>query len=74
MKRIFAFLLINIFLGAAMVAQDETAPLTSVNALTSKRGMAILPAAGDFAIGMDALPVFQVFGQYVQWRYLYQYP
>ncbi len=63
MKKILGIILINIFLSVAMFAQDETTSgYTASSGLTNKKGLAILPAGGDYAIGADALPYLRYLG------------
>ena len=65
MRKIIILSLINIFLVYAAYAQEETASVsttTSSSSIVNKKGMAILPAAGDFAIGGDALPYLRYVG------------
>lgn len=56
MKKILIFVLIA-FTSTAIFAQDS--------ALVNKKGEAILPVAGDIAIGIEATPVFQYFGNFL---------
>lgn len=39
---------------------------TNAQDLTSKNGTPILPEAGDFAVGIDASPIFNFFGNFVK--------
>ena len=52
MKKVIFTLMIALFAVAAVTAQD----------LTSKKGVPILPEKGDYAIGIDAVPFFEYFG------------
>jgi hypothetical protein len=40
--------------------------LNAQEELKNKQGVAILPAAGDYAIGIDATPIFNFFGNFVK--------
>ncbi len=63
MKKILGIILINIFLSVAIFAQEEeTANYGTSTGLTNKKGLAILPAGGDYAIGADALPYLRYVG------------
>jgi hypothetical protein len=53
MKKIILSVIVLSVLLSCVNAQDTL--------LTSKRGKPILPAAGDWAIGIDATPFFQIF-------------
>jgi hypothetical protein len=55
MKKVIFTLMIALFAVAAVTAQEPTD-------LTSKKGVPILPEKGDYAIGIDAIPFFNYFG------------
>lgn len=57
MKKV-SFLLSAILLVAITVSAQEE--------LKNKHGVPILPAAGDYAIGIDASPIFNFFGNFVK--------
>ena len=61
---IIAFLLILV--SCAVIAQEteDVAMSTSSSQLTNKKGMAILPASGDFALGVGAEPILDYFGNF----------
>jgi hypothetical protein len=59
MKNIIILGLLVLFVNAK--AQEPTAS-TTASGPVSKSGVAILPAAGDFAIGIDALPYINFLG------------
>ncbi|MDL2251369.1 hypothetical protein LJC12_00795 [Odoribacter sp. OttesenSCG-928-J03] len=48
-----------VFSTLAQEKQEEAA-----NPLVNKRGIALLPQAGDYAIGIDATPFFEYFGNF----------
>lgn len=56
MKKL-SFLVIFFFVAFILNAQEE---------LKNKQGVPILPAAGDYAIGIDATPIFNFFGNFVK--------
>ncbi len=58
--RKFSILLVALMLAASMFAQEND-PNGEVN-MMSKRGEYILPVAGDFALGINALPMVEYFG------------
>lgn len=58
--RRFSILLVALMLAASMFAQEND-PNGEVN-MMSKRGEYILPVAGDFALGINALPMVEYFG------------
>lgn len=58
MKKIILLLIFALAIVFYSNAQDET----EENGFISKRGVNILPEAGDIAIGIDARPVFEYFG------------
>ena len=59
MKRVIFSIAIMIGIAVAATAQDKT---VSNSTVTNKFGHAILPAAGDFALGIDAVPFLQYLG------------
>ena len=59
MKRVILSIAIMIGIAVAATAQDKT---VSNSTVTNKFGHAILPAAGDFALGIDAVPFLQYLG------------
>jgi len=65
MKKIFILSMINIFLAVSIFAQEEeaVAPVSNIS-LASKNGIKILPTAGDFALGADALPFLRYVGNF----------
>ena len=67
MKKIIISLGLCACVGFTAMAQDMTTeePTTSNNtALVNKRGVPILPSAGDFAIGIDANPFLRYAGNF----------
>jgi len=56
MKKILFYIVIISIFSSGVIAQDTL--------LTSKKGIPILPNAGDWAIGIDATPFFQIFNSY----------
>ncbi len=58
MKKQFTLTVLAVFAALTMFAQDETASSDFV----SKRGIPILPEAGDYSISVDASPFFTYFG------------
>jgi len=61
MKKILITLL-AVFFSVAIFAQEETYEDVVVN----KNGVAVLPEAGDFAIGIDASPFFNLIGNMIR--------
>ena len=59
MKRVILSIAIMIGIAVAATAQDKT---VSNSTVTNKFGHAILPAAGDFALGIDAVPFLEYLG------------
>ena len=59
MKRVIFSIAIMIGIAVAATAQDNT---VSNSTVTNKFGHAILPAAGDFALGIDAVPFLKYLG------------
>ena len=59
MKRVIFSIAIMIGIAVAATAQDKT---VSNSTVTNKFGHAILPAAGDFALGIDAVPFLKYLG------------
>ena len=57
MKKIIFSLVLCLCAGFAAMAQDEDDP-----AFVNKRGVALLPQAGDFALGVDASPFLRYMG------------
>jgi len=58
MKKQFTLTVLAVFAAITMFAQEEAASSDFV----SKRGIPILPEAGDYSIGIDATPFFTYFG------------
>ncbi len=63
MKKIFIVFIVAL-LPLGMFAQQDSTITTPTNNLVSKHGVPILPQAGDFAIGVDALPYINFFGRF----------
>jgi len=63
MKKIFIVFIVAM-LSHGMYAQQDSATDRTTNNLVSKHGVPILPQAGDFAIGVDALPYINFFGRF----------
>ncbi len=61
MKKLFLSLLVFSCISFAAVAQTETDNTTEV---VNKRGVALLPKAGDFALGVDATPFLEYMGNF----------
>lgn len=59
MKKVILSIAIMIGIAVAATAQDNT---VSNSTVTNKFGHAILPAAGDFALGIDAVPFLKYLG------------
>lgn len=57
MKKITFLLSTILFVALTVNAQEE---------LKNKQGIPILPAAGDYAIGIDASPIFNFFGNFIK--------
>lgn len=57
MKKLTFLLSAILLVALAVNAQEE---------LKNKQGVPILPAAGDYAIGIDATPIFNFFGNFVK--------
>ncbi|NSW45446.1 MAG: hypothetical protein HPY79_06510 [Bacteroidales bacterium] len=57
MKKVTVLLSVMLFVAFITNAQEE---------LKNKQGVPILPAAGDYALGIDATPVFNFFGNFVK--------
>ncbi len=66
MKKIIISLGLCLCIGFTVAAQEMTASEeTTVNpALVNKRGISLLPEAGDFAIGIDATPFLNYLGNF----------
>ena len=63
MKKVSLILAIVFGLFVIAQAQTETTPANgSGDCLTSKKGCKILPESGDYAIGIDATPIFNLIG------------
>ena len=60
MKKVILSIAIMIGIAVAATAQDKT--VSSNATVTNKFGHAILPAAGDFALGIDAVPFLEYLG------------
>jgi len=56
MKKRFTLAIALLFGAASLFAQDENA------GLVSKKGVPILPEAGEYSLGIDATPFFNYFG------------
>lgn len=54
--------MIAVFFSTIMFSQEDE----TTNNVVNKKGIAILPQAGDFAIGIDASPVFNLVGNMVR--------
>ena len=61
MKKIIISLSLCLCVGFAAMAQDEE---VADPAFTNKRGIELLPKAGDFALGIDAYPFLQYLGNF----------
>lgn len=59
MKTIISIICLALFVQVSAVAQDNNNERYEV---TNKKGQNILPEAGDFAIGIDASPIFYYLG------------
>lgn len=59
-KKFFVGALSALMFSSAAFAQDE--PTTDEKPLTNKNGIEIMPKAGDFAIGFNAVPVLSFIG------------
>ncbi len=57
MKKVTILLSAMLFVALISNAQEE---------LKNKKGVPILPAAGDYALGIDATPIFNFFGNFVK--------
>jgi hypothetical protein len=68
MKKLIMSLGLCVCIGFAAAAQDfvviEEATTDNSPAFVNKRGIPLLPKAGDFAIGIDAAPFFMYFGNF----------